>query len=230
MGWVMAPMPPIAWPQAPSLPITSPKVDSGKQRGSLANGQRIAAGIVAANPAKSASVFSSRRASLITDGMTMHEACSHHRGDHPGVNLRRKAGLRPVSMGLMAAGPERAEEPPYRLIAQLSGFKSLPIVQLSCVSAWNRSASTLSTKMFGPPLLKGARAGSPRVTLCAGSRTRFGRRGLWKCSPCQCHTSEQLATSSQPTGSARREPPSRRGHCRGRTLPRCTISRSSRAC
>ena len=74
MGWVMAPMPPIAWPQAPSLPITSPKVDSGKQRGSLANGQRIAAGIVAANPANPRRFSSSRRASLMTDRMTMHEA------------------------------------------------------------------------------------------------------------------------------------------------------------
>jgi hypothetical protein len=26
MAWVMAPMPPIAWPQAPFLPFTSPKV------------------------------------------------------------------------------------------------------------------------------------------------------------------------------------------------------------
>ena len=49
MAWVMAPMPPIVSRQVPSLQSTSPKVDSGKQRGSLADGQRIATGIVASN-------------------------------------------------------------------------------------------------------------------------------------------------------------------------------------
>src|SRR5262249_50892525 len=39
------------------------------------------------------------------------------------LTVVEKTGFARVSMGLMAAGPERTDEPPYCLIAQLSGIR-----------------------------------------------------------------------------------------------------------